>query len=601
MVYLKSFCVLCLFFFTASTASEDPPVVTTSQGRIVGTRLEFSPIDPALRRSVDAYLGIPYAEAPVGPLRFKPPVAKSWSGELQATKLGNRCPQPPFPMGNVTLTGPFDEDCLCVDVFVPQPVPPDAAVLVYIHGGAFIVGAGVMTDMYPLAIAAVGDVIVVTLNYRLGALGFLSTNDDVIRGNMGLLDQRLAMEWVRDNIKAFGGDPARVAIFGESAGGGCVGLHMVSPGSGGLYRGAILESGDGAAPWATIPGNKAPSRAFAFGKLVGCERQTSEELLECLQQLEGFDTIIENQYDKLLAELGGEMLAFVPVVDGKVIPADPNDLYEQGAVNDAASIIGSVADEGMLMVRLFFPNNTDEAPFVDSDTYDTYAKLYLAGAVSHEPIVADAAKMMYSDATCTAPDAPDCDYLQSLSQVVGDVMFVCSAVKTAKAFTKAGRKVYHFFMNHIATTTLLGNKWTKSMHGDDLIFVFGLPLVASANWSYTEDEAWMSIQTIKYWVNLAKTGNPNLASVDGEQGEEDKLPEWPLFTLEELAYKDLSPSMGNGRGIKAKECHMWNEFIPKLIQTAEEAKKCQEAKEVKEKNDDIVADGTCTKETCPEE
>ncbi|XP_022085472.1 acetylcholinesterase-like isoform X2 [Acanthaster planci] len=452
-----------------------------------------------------------------------------------------------------------------------------------------------MMDLYPTAIASVGDVIAVTLNYRLGALGFLSTNDDVIPGNMGLLDQRLALEWVRDNIKAFGGDPARVAIFGESAGAGSIGVHMVSPGSGGLYRGAILESGDATAPWATASVSKARRLAFTFGKLVGCERQTSEELLECLQQVEGSDKFIENQQEKLLEELGeGPSMIHAPIVDGEVIPADPNDLYKQGAINDAVSIIGALSDEGMLMLTPSFPNNTDEAPFVDRDTFDAQAKFQLACVVSPEPIVADAAMMMYRNASCA--DMLNCDQIENLAQLLGDAMFVCSGVKTAKAFTKAGRKVYHYHMSHVPTTPMLGNKWTKATHGDDLIFVFGLPLVPSANWSFTEDEARMSIQTIKYWANLAKTGNPNLSSLDGQQGEEENLPEWPLFTLEELAYKDLSPSMGNGRGIKAKECILWNEFIPKLIQISEEAKKCQEAQVIDEDKEDVATEGKYTEE-----
>ncbi|XP_038061917.1 cholinesterase 1-like [Patiria miniata] len=596
-MHVKSVFVLCLVLATALAASDDPPVVTTSQGRIIGTRLEFSPTDPELGRSVDAYLGIPYAEAPVGPLRFKPPVAKSWSGELQAIKLGNRCPQPSMPIGKLTLSGPFDEDCLFVDVFVPQPLPSDAAVLVYIHGGGYMMGAGILIeDLYPTPLASVGDVIVVTMNYRLGPFGFLSTNDDIIPGNMALLDQRLAMEWVRDNIKAFGGDPGRVAIFGESAGAACVGLHMVSPGSAGLFRGAILESGDAAAPWATLPDGAARRAAFVFGKLVGCERQTSEELLECLQQIEGFDTIVENQHEKLLQELGGGMQAFAPVVDGEVIPADPNDLYEQGAINDAVSIVGAQSDEGMFMLLLVFPNSTDEAPFVDSDTFDAIAQFHLGSLLSSEPIVIEAAKLMYGNASCYG--LPDCDYLDSLSQLVGDVIFLCSGDKTARAFTKAGRQVYRYYMNHVPTTTMLGKKWTKSTHGDNVIFVMGLPLIPSVNWTFTEDEARMSIQTIKYWANLAKTGNPNLSSLDAEQREEEKLPEWPLFTLEELAYKDLSVSMRNGRGIKAKECLMWNEFMPKLIKIAEEAKGCREVKETK---DGDAGEGTCTKETCPEE
>ena len=197
-------------------------------------------------------------------------------------------------------------------------------------------------------------------------------------------------------------------------------------------------------------------------------------------------------------------MPYRPVVDGEVIPAYPGDLYEQGAINDAVLIVGAMADEGMLMLRSAFPNNTDEAPFVDSDTYDAMAKFHLSWLVSPEPIVADVAKMMYRNSSCA--DAPDCDYLQSLSQVIGDVMFVCSGVKTAKAFTKAGRKVYHYHMSHIASATLLGNKWTKVMHGDDLLFVFGMTLVPSPHWSFTEDEAQMSTQTIKYWANLAKTG-----------------------------------------------------------------------------------------------
>ncbi|XP_022100009.1 cholinesterase 1-like [Acanthaster planci] len=601
MMHVNSLCVLYLFvFLTGASSNETPPVVTTSQGRIIGKTVEFSPIDPALRRSVDAYLGIPYAEAPVGPLRFKPPVAKLWSGELQATKLGNSCPQPLLLFGNVTMSGNLDENCLFLDVFVPKPVPPEAAVLVHIHGGGYMAGAGTMEELlWPTPTAAIGDVIVVGLNYRLGALGFLSTGDDIISGNMGLLDQRLALQWVRDNIRAFGGNPERVAIFGASAGGSSVGLHMVSPGSAGLFRGTILQSGDAAAPWATMSPSTARRQAFVLGKLVGCDSQSSEELLECLLKVDGFDSFLENQGHQDLQEETG-MMTFTPVIDGEVIPASPDDLYAKGAINDAVSIIGALADEGTIMVALSFPNHTHEAPFVDGDTFERLVKYSLDLMNGYKPIVLEAVKMMYTNASCR--DASNCDYLQSLSQVIGDVMFVCSGRKTAKAFTKAGRTVYHYQMTHTATTTLMGRKWTKAAHGDDYMFVFGMPLIPSSNWSFSEDEARMSEQIIKYWANLAKTGNPNLSSLDGEQREEEKLPEWPLFTLEELTYKDLSLSMGNGRGIKAKECLMWNEFIPKLVKIADEAKNCQGANDVREtENDRDEEQGVCTKETCPEE
>ncbi|XP_022099950.1 acetylcholinesterase-like isoform X1 [Acanthaster planci] len=595
--------VLCAVFLIRMSSGEDPPVVTTSQGRIVGTKLQFAPEDPALRRSVDAYLGVPYAEAPVGPLRFKPPVAKSWSGDLQATKLGNRCPQPVMPIGNITMTGPFNEDCLVLDIFVPKPVPPKAAVLLFIHGGGYTIGAGTMLEIYSTPIAALGDVIVVAPNYRLGVLGFLSTGDEVVPGNMGLLDQRLAMEWVRDNIAAFGGDPQRVAIFGESAGSSSVSLHMVSPGSAGLFRGAIMQSGDATSPWAFLPSGKGRSRAFALGKLVGCEEQTSAELLECLQKVEDLDVFVQTQYEKMMETVDiDEMMTFQPIADGDVIPFTPAELYAEGAINDAVSIIGSLADEGMMMLLGVFPNITDEAPNVDSGTFELMVQSQLAWLLTREPIVAEAVTMFYRDTSCR--EAPNCDQLDSLSQVVGDASFICPGERAAKAFVKAGRKVYRYHMTHEPSYSLIGKKWTKATHGDDLPFVFGLPFVPSANWSFTEDEARMSKQIINYWANLAKTGNPNLSSLDGEQREEEKLPEWPLFTVEELAYKDLSPSMENGRGIKAKECIMWNEFLPQLLKTAEEAKKCEEApteSSSKDSADKEVEQGTCTKENCPED
>jgi len=220
--------------------------------------------------------------------------------------------------------------------------------------------------------------------------------------------------------------------------------------------------------------------------------------------------------------------------------------------------------------------------------------------VGPEPIVAEMVKLMYRNASCK--DAPDCDYLESLSQALGDVIFVCPGEKTAQAFTKAGRKVYRYSMDYYSeNATLIGKKWTKAVHGDDLLYVFGVPFMNKDRWNFSEDEIQLSVKIIKYWANLAKTGNPNLSSLDAELTDEEKETEWPLFTVEELAYKKLNPTMQNGRAIKAKECLMWNEFMPKLVKLAEEAGKCREAAEEpsQEKQDGGDEQGTCTKETCP--
>ncbi|XP_038071701.1 cholinesterase 1-like [Patiria miniata] len=602
---LQIACVLWLMLqiLVQVTCCVDPPAVTTRLGRIVGTRLQFNPAArPELRRSVDAYLGIPYAEPPVGTLRFKPPVAKSpWSGELQATEVGNRCPQPLMPMGNNgMLTGKQAEDCLSINVFVPRPVPVKAAVLVYIHGGGFFVGTGSMENFYGTALAAVGDVIVVAVNYRLGALGFLSTGDDVMPGNMGLFDQRLALEWIRDNIQAFGGDPERVAIFGESAGAASVSAHMVSPGSAGLFHAAIMESGDISSPWGTLPAEVARRRAFALGKLVDCERETSQELLDCLQRVD-FDTIVENQYQKLLQELGETaFIVFAPVVDGNFLPGKPSDLFAEGAINDAASIIGSTADDGVMVAVRAYPDHTDRAPFVDTTAYETLTRPWIS-MISAEPIVADAVRVMYRNTSCN-DDHHSCDCLDSTVQVVSDGVFVCPQDSAARAFTAAGRKVYRYHMTHAPTSHYLASKWTGSAHADEIPFVFGVPLVASDKFTYTEDEARMSLRIIKYWTNMAKTGNPNLSSLNDKPTDGEKEAEWPVFSLQELTYKDLSPAMLNGRAIKARECRMWNEFIPKLVKLTEKVKKCREFTESGRKwtKEGGSVDGTCTKETCAE-
>ena len=155
------------------------------------------------------------------------------------------------------------------------------------------------------------------------------------------------------------------------------------------------------------------------------------------------------------------------------------------------------------MVMMFFPNNTDEEPFLDSDTYDDYA-LMCTSMISTELIVGKSFRMMYTDATCN--HRSDCNYLDTLSQVCGDLMFVCPGERYAKALTKAGRKVYRYHMSHIPTATLLGPKWTKCNHGADLLFVFGYPFITSSETESTEDEIRMSIKTINYWANLAKTG-----------------------------------------------------------------------------------------------
>nr|XP_002730994.1 PREDICTED: carboxylesterase 3B-like [Saccoglossus kowalevskii] len=232
--------VLSVFLtFVAVGRARDPTVETTS-GLVRGRATEFSHKDTDVRRTVHVFKGIPYAEPPVGDLRFAPPKPKTpWQGEYDAADYGASCPQ--ITMEIVPPEKLQDEDCLFLNVFVPQPRTVKAAVMIWIHGGGFMIGSG--SHMYDAtALVALNDVIVVTLNYRVGAFGFLSTGDDVLPGNNGLLDQIEALRWVQNNIAAFGGDPDCVTIFGESAGAMSAHLLVLSPLANGLFHRAIMQA-----------------------------------------------------------------------------------------------------------------------------------------------------------------------------------------------------------------------------------------------------------------------------------------------------------------------------------------------------------------------
>ncbi|KAF9806144.1 hypothetical protein SFRURICE_016343, partial [Spodoptera frugiperda] len=220
-----------------------------------------------------------YAQPPRGSLRFRPPAPlEPWSGIRDALEEGAVCPHR-FMLFD-TYKG--DEDCLFLNVYTPalpdkmSGYNPKLAVMVWIHGGAFAMGSGNAFLYGPDHLVGAG-VVLVTLNYRLGALGFLSLENEEVSGNMGLKDQVMALKWVRDNIEAFGGDPARITIFGESAGAASVHLHMLSPASQGLFHAAIAQSGVAVAPWALA--HEPRARAFELGRELGIDTNNTAELL----------------------------------------------------------------------------------------------------------------------------------------------------------------------------------------------------------------------------------------------------------------------------------------------------------------------------------
>lgn len=395
------------------------------------------------------YLGIPYVAPPVGELRFAPPQAHAgWTGPLAADTRGPVCLQRTGTGAMATLVG--EEDCLSLNLWAPVEPGPPRPVMVFIHGGGFIQGAGNLELYDSSLLARSADAVVVTFNYRIGALGFLATDEliaeseDGSAGNYGIQDQRAALQWVQRNIAAFGGDPSRVTIFGESAGAVSVCAQLGSPLSDGLYDRAIMQSGGGCA---TLPPltSSVPAIESAVDKsapilaAAGCD---GADVLSCLR---GLDAVALTQafYDG--SETSGLGLPEIgPNIDGLVLPQQPLDRIAAGEA-DVPVIIGSNADESFIFL-ISTPVPTEMA----------YQNLVRATV----PALADDLLALYPVADYDSPK-------DAYHHLFSDVGFICPALSLVQA-AAAGQPAYTYHFTHGLTgpASVAG-----AFHGLELFFL----------------------------------------------------------------------------------------------------------------------------------
>src|SRR4051812_4529723 len=336
-----------------SEATQVRPSVQVEGGRLVGR----------IDHGTAAFLGIPYAAPPFGPDRMLPPrPAEPWDGERDATEYGPTCPKGDYPpqyaplFPEVVIPG---EDCLNLNVWTPDPQATGLPVLVWVHGGSFMNGSGSVAAYRGSSFARDG-VVCVTINYRLGAEGFLYLGDGV--ANVGLLDQVAALAWVQENIAAFGGDPDRVTVAGESAGAMSITTLLAMPGARGLFRQAVLESG-AAAHTLTPEVALTVSRflAEALGVPATREAITSLPVERVVQAASALVEEVQTAPDPAKwGSLALSLLPFAPVVDGDTLPQDPLAALAEGASADVSVLVGSNNDEARLFV---VPNGTID--FID--------------------------------------------------------------------------------------------------------------------------------------------------------------------------------------------------------------------------------------------
>ena len=465
---------------TGATLPPDPSVVKTTAGLVRGV----ATLD---KRN---FAGIPYAAPPVGPLRWQPPQPVApWQGVRDATKVGPRCLQDEG--SDLEMGRGADEDCLTLNVWTPPPSNEPRPVMVWIHGGAFINGNGGMYDSRWLVDR--GNVVVVTINYRLGALGFLahpSLGAKGTVGNYGLQDQQAALRWVRDNIAAFGGDPGKVTIAGESAGAMSVCDHMVAPDSAGLFRAAIIQSGPCQAQLA-LPAAERISEAYA--RDAGCVDPATAAA--CLRALPADRLRKPVWYDRI-----GEDTLSGPVTGTSVLPEDPMVAFANGRAADVPVLIGTNRDEFTLFAAL----------------------QYLRGARRYEPaeypgLLADT---FGADAPAVGTRYPLERYGGSAalaySASVTDGVFACVADRMTDELAPTN-DVYTYEFNDPNPPTPEPMRTLPfpvgASHSLELRYLFdvgGAPPLNSV-------QQQLSNQMIDYWTNFVKNSDPK---TEGQ-------PDWP--------------------------------------------------------------------------
>jgi len=530
------------------------PVRETAQGPVQG-------VDEG---TLYSFKGIPYAAPPVGELRWQPPAPPATrSATLVADKFGNACPQ---GSGAFAPQGEnLAEDCLYLNVYTPK-TPGPHPVMVWIHGGAFIYGSGGGT-YEPVRLVA-KDVVVVTLNYRLGALGFLphpslETSPEQGSGNYGLLDQQAALRWVKENIAAFGGDPDNITLFGESAGGHSVLSHLVSPATAGLFHKAIVQSGSYNPTQIPLKGLVSGETLFGapFVHAIGCAE--AEDVAACLRG---------KSVEEILTAQGATV--YLPVTGTAVLPKSIQEALSEGDYHNVPVMIGSNLHEGRLFVALeeiarfqaalaegkSIPEAAAAMPLTGDDNY----RQAVIALLSENPLL-NAAQI--ADDYLALQDAADPRrWSFAYADIQTDWRFACNNLQHATILASRGTTYAYHFTDANAPSIFANTELALSIpmgatHSLEIQYVLN---TAETMLERGAGEAQMALSEamLTYWSQFAKTGDPNPADGGGVN--------WPAFTFGGNMLRLDAPTIGTRSAAEFSEihrCSYWAEQYSSILPT----------------------------------
>ncbi|XP_022644402.1 acetylcholinesterase-1-like isoform X2 [Varroa jacobsoni] len=570
------------------------PEVVTNSGVVRGFR------QTVIGRGIDTFLGIPFAEPPIGNKRFRRPSrVRRWSGILDALEFGHPCYQLNYTTNWqwVLPKKPQSEDCLTLNIWTPSPphtgdfdentdgcghnyhrepvhreeessgngitfrkrIGSDSTdksrrrrycsalktVLVFIYGGGFNIGSTDWEFYDGRMLAARGDIVVASMNYRLGPLGFLNANIRDVPGNMGLYDQQMAIRWIYENIRYFGGDPSKIVLMGESAGAVSVGLHLISPMSRYMIRRVIMHSGS---PLWDTPDNTidGPKKANEFAEIFGCANRTRnfntdrDSVLQCLTEVNA-----EEMYTKSFELLGKRVLTYHPRYGDQFLPLRPKDAMRQGFFKDVDVFMGVNRDEGSIFVANTMPEIFMRGP-LPNITRDE-ASLYMIFFFQY--ILRSGTRDIRDHYFNKLDNNDYTGVRQAFIDAIGDYLQICPTVYFGEHLADFGNDVYFYLFNHRPSNSYW-DEWLGVAHFDEIQFAFGMPLRFPDQ--FTPEEIELSKRIMDIWITFSKEGSPPIVG---------NRP-WPRYKRKKPLYMQIDTGpLTEGRGPHEQNCAFFKKYI----------------------------------------
>ncbi|XP_013141552.1 PREDICTED: esterase B1-like [Papilio polytes] len=535
------------------------------QVRISDGILEGEVIENEYGGKIFSFKGIPYAQPPLGDLRFKAPLPpKPWNGVRDAKKLGNQCYQYDIFLQKLSHGS---EDCLYVNVFSPNITPAKPLpVMVWFHGGGFTSGSGT-DEMYGPDFLIRHDVILVTLNYRLEVLGFLCLDTEDVPGNAGMKDQVAALRWVRKNIGNFGGDPNNVTIFGESAGGASVLFHLLSPMSKGLFKRAIPQSGLAIAHWATSFMIK--ERSLQLARELGCNSKDEKEVSKFLKA-QPVETLVKKHITVTYTETNKEGLIIPFNITAekqfgnneRFMVGEPIEVLRNYGIHEGVDVMeGYTEDEGVLILGA---GQSVHKMFAEANKYPEF---FVPRSIAiHCPLIEqiEVGKMIKSYYFNDEDISKDNVY--TLQKYFGSECFKYPTILFQKLCAKGMKNkvfLYNFtckselniFKYLLGVADIIGDRTVVS-HADELPYIFSMKVLKAINPNFDISRVIKLIdQVTKLWTNFAKYGNPT--------PDESLGVIWKPYSLEGQDYLDIGNNLVAGTAPDKEELEFWESVFKK--------------------------------------